>query len=103
MCAKSSTDHTYLLTNKLTPSLPFLSRFDDKGTRVSEETIFINIYSVECTGYILQAFCNGSIEPAFHHLPMGPIWELGLRITCPTPSFAFGGTGFMVTQFWNGE
>ena len=67
------------------------------GTRIGEETILINIYSVECTGYILCVFCEGTVDLAFYHLYMGPIWEPRLRVTCPTPSFTLGRAGFVVT------
>ena len=75
MGAKLSAGHTDLLADKLIPGLSFPSRFSNKRTRVGEETIFINVYSVECTGCILRVFCEGSVNPAFHHLSMGPIWE----------------------------
>jgi len=75
MGAKLSTGHTDLLADKLIPGLSFPSRFSNKRTRVGKETILINIYSVECTGYIFHVFREGSVNPAFHHLFMGPIRE----------------------------
>ena len=96
MCEKLSTDNAYLLADELIPGLPLLSRSSNKGTRVSKETVLIDIYSVEYAGYILWIFINGGEDPAFHHLSTGPIWEPRLGITCPTPCFAFRGTRFVV-------
>ena len=102
MSIKLGTDHTYHLANKLIPGLPVFSGFNNKRTRVGEETILIYINPIECTGYILRVFFNGGVDPAFHHLSTSPIWEPRLRVTYPTPLFTFGGAGFMVAQLENG-
>jgi len=96
MYVKLSIDHIYLLADKLIPGLPILSRFSNKWTRVSKETLLIDIYSVDYTGYILLMIMNGGEDPAFHHLSTGPIWEPRLRVTCPTPFFTFGRARFVV-------